>query len=317
MPEPEKFVFLLVEDFSHIAFACAVEPLRIANLVADRELYQWRLASEDGRTGAASNRCVTQVDQGLEPLPRGDWLMVISGLGVRERISQPIMSYLRKERARGVRLGAICSGAYVLARAGLLDGQACAIHWEFHDAFTEEFPDVALRRSVFVADAPIVSASGGPATADLMLHLIAKRHGSDLATSVADQMVYNSVRGDESEQRVSPGARHGFRSEPLKRALREIDRNLEETISTAELAERSGVTTRQLERLFGRYLNCSPKKYYRDARLHKARNLLLQTDLSIAEVAIACGFASPTHFARAYRQTYGVAPSVQRACRAR
>ncbi|MEM1420793.1 MAG: GlxA family transcriptional regulator [Pseudomonadota bacterium] len=316
MSKPETFVFLLIEDFTHLAFACAIEPLRIANLVAERELYRWRLASEDGARAICSNRSVTLVDQGLEPLQRDERLFVISGLGVRERITRKAVDYLRRNHAHGVQLGAICSGAYALARAGVLDGQACAIHWEFHDAFTEEFPDVVLRRSVFVADAPIVSASGGPAAADLMLHLIAKTHGADLATSVADQMVYNSVRSDHAEQRVSPGARHGFRSEPLKRALREIDNTIEDPVPTAEIARRAGVTPRQLERLFGRYLNCSPQKYYRDVRLHKARNLLSQTDLSVAEIALACGFGSPTHFARCYRQTYGVTPSIHRACAA-
>ncbi|GMG81707.1 GlxA family transcriptional regulator [Paralimibaculum aggregatum] len=313
----EHIAFLLVEDFSHIAFACAIEPLRIANLVSGRALYRWSLASEDGRTAICSHRSAILVDRGLEPLPAGDRLFLISGIHVRERVTPRLMAHLRREQRRGVRLGAICSGAYALAMAGLLDGQACAIHWEFHDAFTEAFPDVVLRRSVFVADAPIPTASGGPAATDLMLHLIARAHGADIATAVADQMVYTAVRGDDGAQRISLGARLGLPSEAVRRAIRAMEAHVEDPVSTADLAAQAGISARQLERLFGKHLHCSPKKYYMDLRLQRARNLLMQTDMGISEVALACGFSSGAHFARAYRQTYGVGPAEFRAIRAR
>lgn len=317
LQDPESFVFLLIEDFSLIAFANAIEPLRIANLVAERDLYRWRLASENGRVARCSNGSVTNVELGLEPLARGDRLIVVSGLGVKARTSKPVIDYLRRESRRGVRLGAICSGAYVLARAGLLDGHSCAIHWDFHDAFIEEFHDVVLRRSVFVADGPIPTASGGPAAADLMLHLIAGRHGAELATAVADQMVYNTVRPGDAPQRISFGARHGLRSAVLNEAVRIMETHIEEPLPTSAIAAMVDISTRQLERLFGRYLNCSPRKYYLELRLQRARNLLMQTDLSMVEIGFACGFTSAAQFARSYRQTYGLSPGNHRVTKTR
>ncbi len=317
MDGPEHVAFLLVEDFTHLAFACAIEPLRIANLVSGRALYRWSLVSEDGRPAVCSHGTALVVDRGLAPLPRSDRLFVVSGIGVRQRLTRRLLDHLRREHRRGVRLGAICSGAWALAEAGLLDDQPCAIHWEWHDAFVEAFPTVVLRRSVFVAEGRIPTAAGGPAAADLMLHLVAERHGADLATAVADQMVYNSVRPDGAEQRLSLGARSGLRSEPVHRAVRLMETHIEDPITTADIAAEVGLSLRQLERLFGKCLNCSPKKYYLDLRLQRARNLLLQTDMPMAEIAMACGFVSVGHFSRSYRQTYGVTAATQRAIRAR
>jgi transcriptional regulator GlxA family with amidase domain len=314
---PEHIVFLLIRDFTHIAFACALEPLRIANLISGRDLYRWSLASEDGVAAVCSSGLALKVDRGLAPLARGDRLYLISGIHVRERLTPAVLDYLRREQRRGVAVGAICSGAYALARAGLLRDQPCAIHWEFHDAFTEEFPDVVLRRSVFVAEGAVETASGGPAAADLMLHRIAERHGADLATAVADQMVYNAVRDSQVGQRISLGARTGLPSEAVKRAIALMESHVEDPIPTATIAALVGLSSRQLERLFGKYLNASPKKYYNDLRLSRARNLLQQTDMTMTDVAVACGFASASHFARSYRQTYGVTPTTQRAIRAR
>jgi transcriptional regulator GlxA family with amidase domain len=312
--EPERFVFLLIEDFSHLAFACAIEPLRIANHVSGRTLYSWTLTSPNGKDAVCSNRSVTLVDQGLVPLDPRDRFFVVSGLNVKRHIKRQVLDYIRRENRRGARIGAICSGAYILAAAGLLTGRPCAIHWDFHDAFTEDFPDVILRRSVFVPDTRIMTSSGGPAASDMMLHLIAQKHGDELAIEVANQMVYNAVRSDADVQRISLNGRIGV-SEKLKRAVRLMEENLETPLSTRALADTVGITARQLERLFGRYLHVSPKQYYVKLRLQRAHNLLMQTDASVIDVAMSCGFASHSHFTRRYKQTYGTTPHTVRAPR--
>ena len=172
MTETQHFSFFLLPEFTHIAFSCALEPLRIANLVADRALYRWSLISEDGKSATCSNGSVTLTGAGLEPTRHADRLFVISGVDVQSHSTAPVLNWLRRERAAGTPLGAICSGAYVLAKAGFLDGVETAVHWAWHDLFTEEFPEVRLVRNVFVAREKIISASGGTAAADLMLHLI-------------------------------------------------------------------------------------------------------------------------------------------------
>jgi transcriptional regulator GlxA family with amidase domain len=160
-----------------------------------------------------------------------------------------------------------------------------------------------------------MTASGGTATADLMLHLIDSTHGYDLAIAVADQMVYNAVRNSTAEQRVSLQSRNGIRNHHMARAIQIMSERLDEPVSPSEIASSLGISTRQLERLFGKYLNTSPKKYYMEMRLERAQNLLVQTEASIIEVALACGFENSGHFARVYRSTYGITPTLQRAKR--
>lgn len=306
-------VFLLVDNFSHLAFSCAIEPLRIANRVAGQPLYRWSLASPDGVQAVCSNRTVTLVDRGLEPTRHVDRLLVIAGDKVAQATTPAVLSFLRRERAQGTPIGAICAGACLLASAGFLDGQAAAVHWEYHDLFAEVFPKVRLVRGVFVADQKVITAAGGTAAADLMLHLIATEHGGDLAIAVADQMVYNAVREATAEQRVSLQSRHGMRNPRLKRAVDLAQENIEEAVSPAWIAEAVGLSTRQLERLFKRYLGTSPKRFITDARLARARNLLVQTEHSVHEIAVACGFATPSNFSKAFRAHFGVSPLSHRA----
>jgi len=313
MAQARHIVFALVEEFTHLAFSCAIEPLRIANLVSRTELYRWSLASENGETATASNGAITQAQHPFSELPRCDQIIVVSGLNLRKKKLGGLIASLRRQRSSGVAIGAICSGAYVLAKAGFLDGMQAAIHWEYHDGFREEFPDVHLVRSVFVADEKFVTASGGTAAADLVLHLIEQEHGYDLAVAVADQMVYNAVRGSEAAQRVSLQSRKGIRNAHLIRAIDIMRGSLQNPVSPGDIAGRLGISTRQLERLFGRYLNTSPKKHFMEMRLERAHHLLLQTESGITEIALACGFANVGHFGRVYRAAFGVSPARQRA----
>ncbi|WP_422377922.1 GlxA family transcriptional regulator [Roseibium sp.] len=317
MSRTRDVTFLLLDDFSHIAFACAVEPLRIANLLHGEELYSWRLASEDGERAVCSNRTVTLVDQGLTDLPPRSSLFLISGQNVGDRASPEVLSFLRRERARGTKIGAICSGAYVLAKAGLLQDRRAAIHWSFHDSFQENFPEVDLCRNVFVADETFVTASGGTAATDLMLHLIGETHGEDLAAAIADMMVYSGVRPADAAQQISLQARHGIRNPHIAEAIRLLNESAPYYLPTSEIARKIGISTRQLERLFQKHLKVSPKKFAIQQKLTKARNLLLQTEQSISEIALACGYESPSHFIRTYQNRFGVTPHTQRVCAAR
>jgi transcriptional regulator GlxA family with amidase domain len=289
-----------------------VEPLRIANLVSGKELYSWSFASETGDTATCSNGSVTLVHHDFDHLPKAAQLFVLSGIHMRNHVTRPLLSALRREKARGTRIGALCSGAWILAEAGFLDGMQAAIHWEYHDSFTEEFPDVNLVRSVFVSDEKHMTASGGTATADLMLNLIEQQHGFDLSVAVADQMVYNAVRNSTAEQRVSLQSRNGMRNPHMAKAIQMMHDTIEAPVSPTVIADEVGISTRQLERLFGKYLNTTPKKYHVEMRLERARNLLVQTEASVTEIALACGFESPGHFSRVYRTSYGVTPHMQR-----
>lgn len=313
MVRPQHFVFALVEDFTHIAFACAVDPLRIANLISGQELYRWSYASEDGFFAKSSDGTKIAVDQSFAALPECDCLFVLSGINMQKKDHRVLLQSLRrKKRMSNTRIGALCSGSWVLAEGGFLDGREAAIHWEYHDSFSERFPDVRLVRNVFVADEKHPTASGGTATADLMLNIIERDHGFDLSVAVSDQMVYNVVREATAKQRVSLQSRNGMRNAHLSAAIEVMRKNLDNPISPSAIANGLNISARQLERLFGKFLNTSPKRYYMEMRLERARSLLLQTEMSALEVAVACGFESSGHFARVYRAAYGVTPATQR-----
>lgn len=309
MANPQHFVFALVDEFTHIAFSCAVEPLRIANLVSGRELYSWSFASADGVKARSSNGIETLVQHRFNGMPAADRLFVLSGIRMHEKDHRSLIAALRRARAQGTPLGALCSGAYILAKAGFLDGLPAAIHWHYHDLFAEEFPQVRLVRSVFVSDERIITASGGTAAADLMLHLIERDHGCDLSFSVADQMVYNAVRSSGSSQRVSLQYRNGIRNAHLVKAIDMMRAHIEDPVSAADLAREIGITPRQVQRLFEKHLDTTPRKYFTELRLERARHLIQQTERAITDIAVACGFASLGHFSRLYKAFYGQAPS--------
>lgn len=295
-----------------LSFASAVECLRIANRMAGRNAYSWSLLGEDGESVTCSAGTTFAVDGDLGDLQRDDTILVCSGVNVQGATSKKMLAWLRREARKGVTVGGLCTASYVLAKAGLLDGKRATIHWENIDSFAEEFEEVTLTKSVFVIDNNRLSTAGGTSSIDLMLKLIANDLGEELANAVADQLIYSSIRTDQDTQRLSIPTRIGVRHPKLSMVVQMMEANIEEPISPSVLAQDVGMSTRQLERLFRRYLNRSPKRYYMELRLQKARNLLMQTDMSVINVALACGFASPSHFSKCYRSHYNTTPYRER-----
>ena len=310
--QPKRFVFVLLDNFTMLSFAGAVDALRIANRLAGAELFKVVFAGEGGDDVRCSSFARMRVDMDLEELSREDTVVVCGGSDVQSATTKRLVNWLRREARRGCPMIALCTAGYTMAKAGLLDGRRATIHWENQDSFSEEFEEVNLTKSVFVIDGNRMTTAGGTASIDLMLTLIANDHGEDLASQVADQMIYTSIRTDQDSQRLSIPTRIGVRHPKLSQVIRMMEHHLEEPISPSVLAQQVGMSTRQLERLFRRYLNRSPKRYYMELRLQKARNLLMQTDMSVINVALACGFASPSHFSKCYRAHYDTTPYRER-----
>ncbi len=309
---PRRFVFVLLNEFTLFAVAAASECLRVANRMAGEKLYHWVATSETGQAVTSSAGVVFPVDITFEEVNRNDTIVVCGGVNIQANSSEKTLNWLRREARKGVKIGSLCAGAHALAKAGLLDGYKTTIHWENRDGFVEDFPDLDLKRSVFVIDRNRFTAAGGTASMDLMLRIIADDHGTELSNAVADQLIYSSIRTDQDFQRLSTPARMGVRHPRLGQVIKMMEANIEEPISPSALAENVGMSTRQLERLFRRYLDRSPKRYYMELRLQKARNLLMQTDMSVINVALACGFASPSHFSKCYRSHYETTPYRER-----
>ena len=312
LDRPQRYLFLLLDRFTMISFAAAIEPLRLANRLSGRVLYDWRLVGSGGTSVRCSNGASMALDGDLLESQRGDTILVCGGVDVARAASRPVMAWLRREERRGTRMGALCTGAWVLAEAGLLAGRRATIHWENQDSFAEEFPDVTLVRTVFVEDGSRLTAAGGTAAIDMMLRQISRDHGSDLASRVADQMIHTSIRSEDDHQRMSIPIRIGARHPRLAQVVARMEANIEDPVSPARLASEAGMSPRQLERLFARYLGRSPKRYYMEIRLERARNLLMQTEMSVIEIALASGFASVAHFSKCYRASYGSTPYRQR-----
>ncbi|KJZ20986.1 GlxA family transcriptional regulator [Loktanella sp. S4079] len=310
--KPRHFVFVLLNNFTMLSFSAAVESLRIANRTAGKSLYTWSIVSEDGEDAVCSNGCAFRVENGLGETERDDTIMVCGGIGVQIATTKRLLNWLRREARKGATIAGLCTAGYSIAKAGLLDGKRATIHWENHDSFLEEFEDVTLTKSVFTIDGNRITTAGGTASLDLMIKLIADDHGEDLANAVADILIYSAIRTDQDTQRLSIPTRIGVRHPKLSRVIQMMEQNIEEPISPATLATDVGMSTRQLERLFRRYLSRSPKRYYMELRLQKARNLLMQTDMTVINVALACGFASPSHFSKCYRSHYDTTPYRER-----
>ena len=302
--KPRRFVFVLLDSFTLLCFAAAVESLRIANRMAGRTVYEWKIIGEGGDMVFCSAGSGFKLDGDLDELQRDDTVLVCGGIDVQAATTKRVLGWLRREARKGVQMGGLCTAAHTLAKAGLLDGKKATIHWENQDSFGEDFPDVILTKSVFVIDGNRLTTAGGTSSIDLMLKLIADDEGEELANMVADQLIYSSIRTDQDTQRLSVPTRIGVRHPKLSSVIQMMENNIEEPISPSTLARDVGMSTRQLERLFRRYLNRSPKRYYMELRLQKARNLLMQTDMSVINVALACGFASPSHFSKCYRAHY-------------
>ncbi|HET8727070.1 MAG TPA: GlxA family transcriptional regulator [Alphaproteobacteria bacterium] len=302
-----------------IAFATAVEAVRIANRMSGRELYRWVLLSKDGGPVRASNGITVTVDMAMTEFyrqgstqRRPDMVLVCSGLGV-ERFKDPeVYGWLRLVERQGTTLGALCTGAYVLARAGLLNGYKCAIHWENLGGFQETFPDIEVCADLFEVDRNRYTCSGGTAALDMMLYLIQQLHGGDLATKVSEQCLVDRMRNPHDRQRLPLRARLGLHNPKLIAAIELMEANLAEPLEQDVLANYVGLSRRQLERLFRRHLGRAPAHYYLELRLERARHLLYQSDLAIVDIALACGFVSASHFSKCYRQMYGKSPREER-----
>ncbi len=309
---PRSFGFLLVPDFSMMPFTAAIEPLRAANRMHGSEVYRWHMLSSDGQPVRASNGATMQVDLALADCPAVDAVVVCAGINAYRQLSPALAAQLRRLSRRDCLIGSVCSGSIVLADAGLLDGRRCTGHWEDLETLAENYPALDVTKSIFEIDGSRFTCSGGTAPLDLMIHFIAQDFGRELAGRVADQMLHQSARKPAEPQRIDLAQRTGVRNPRLLDAIAMMEANLEVPLQIPALAQQAGLSPRQLERLFVAETGLRPSRYYRDLRLKRARMLVLQTGLSMMEVAVATGFASAAHFASEYRKAFGVAPSRER-----
>lgn len=304
--------FMLVAQFSMIAFSSAIEPLRLANRAAGRELYRYSLWSERGDGCTASNGVEVKVSGAFGEAQSLDMLIVCGGIDIHRHDHRALNASLRRSGTRGAAIGAVCTGTYVLAKAGLLDGYRATIHWENLASLASEHDALEIGSDLFEIDRNRFTCAGGTAAADMMLSLIMREHGPDLASNVAEQLIHHRIREAGERQRMDLRMRLGVAHPKLLHVVGLMEETFAEPLGSQELADSVRLSKRQLERLFLKYLGRSPAKHYLRIRLEHARHLIRQTAMPLLSIAIECGFASASHFSKAYVDHFGRPPSAER-----
>ncbi|MGH6932565.1 MAG: GlxA family transcriptional regulator [Dongiaceae bacterium] len=304
--------FLLLPRFSMMAFVSAVEPLRVANRLGERSLYRWEILAMAGKTVDASNGMSLLADGTVPAKSRYAALVVCAGFEPERHYSRKLADWLHRLDRLGVRIGAMDTGSFLVARAGLLNGYRATTHWESLDGFRERFPKVEVESGVYVIDRNRFTCAGGTAALDMMLHFITVQHGHRLAAAVSEQFIHARIRDPQDRQRMELSARQGISNASLTQAIAIMEGNLEEIVTSRAICIAAGVSQRQLERMFRRHLGMTPWQYYLQLRWQRARALLQYSDLPVVEIAIACGFGSAAHFSRSYKGWAGHAPSAER-----
>lgn len=311
-----RLAFLPLDAFSMISLTAAIEPLRSANRLLGRNAYEWRIVAPGARPVRASSGLVLNSEIALEDvgqrIDRFEAYLVVTG-AIREPENGAVLhAVLRRAARQGLVVGSLSAGAFVLARAGLLQGYRCTVHWEYQAAFEETFPEIECSPGLFVIDRNRWTGSGGISSMDMMLHMIAADHGPKLARRVANNFQVDRIRNAAIEQRPGALGRLETLPQPVQQVVALMRRNIEAPLSMAALAEETGLNLRRIERLFQAHLGESPGQFYRRLRLERARELLTHTNLSALEAALMTGFSSSSHFAMAYQRQHGIRPSETR-----
>lgn len=309
---PATIGFLLVPNFSMLAFSSSIEPLRMANQLAGDVLYNWCLLGASNEPVVASNGVAITPDRSIDQAGHLDAVFVCSGNQVQNHADSSVIAWLRATSKKEIVMGAVCTGTYLLAKSDALDGYRCTIHWENMASAREEFPQLVISPELFEMDNDRYTSAGGTAPLDMFLHEIRNAHGADLASAITEQFMCDRIRDKHDRQRVPLTQRIGTNQPKLAEAVALMEANIEEPMTLDELSFHVGLSRRQLERLFQRYLQCVPTRYYLELRLERARQLLLQTSMPIVDIALACGFISAPHFSKCYRDTFGLPPRDER-----
>jgi len=312
---PTAFGLLLLDDFTLISMSSAVETLRMANDIAGEAVYRWSTIAVSGGPVTASDGISVNTDLSIDSddvWADLDAVIVCGGRRIEQHTRDNVLRWLRDCARRGLALGSTCTGAWALAKAGLLDGYHCSVHWQRIASMTDAFPSVRVSRSIYTIDRDRFTSSGGTTPMDMMLNFVRRQCGAEVSAGVAEQFAYERIRDTGELQRVPLRHFVGKQSQKLIVAVELMEANLREPISQYELAKYVDLSRRQLQRLFQQYLGCTPSRYYLQLRLQRARELLHRTNQSLVEISAQTGFVSSSHFSKSYKQHFGLAPSAER-----
>lgn len=297
---PTRVGVLLFDAFSTYCLANAVEPLRAANTLARRDLYRWSYLSLAGAPVTSSSGLPVTPEGRLTDHPGGDLLLVMPSYHYQSHATPACLRALRAASTRYKRVVGLDTGSWLMAAAGLLDGQLATIHWDELEIFAERFPEVSVTEARFVSEGRMLSCGGGVTALELMLALIGETHGAMLALEVGALFMHGERLEHDSHRGPSGGG--------ISSAVTIMRRNIEAPLPVAAIARRVGVTQKALERGFKVETGQSPRDVYLAIRMNAARRMVEQTRLSVAEIAARTGYEDASAFTRAFRRAYGTTP---------
>ncbi|MDE1949235.1 MAG: GlxA family transcriptional regulator [Burkholderiales bacterium] len=312
-PTTQRIGFFLVPQFSMMALSSATEPLRAANRVAGTTLYSWHLISVDGEPVASSSGFAMQPEYSIAAPARLSHLFVVASIGVSDYRNAQVFDCLRQRAAEGLTLGGISLGTMILARAGVLDRRRCTIHWEACRELSDEFPSLEVTRDIYCIDGDRMTCSGGTAAIDMMLDLVARQHGRQLAGEIADQFIHSRMRTAQESQKMAIQWRYGVKDRRIVNAITLMEQNIERPIPIATIASLAGISARTFERMWLKHFAIRPSQFYLELRLKASQKLIRESTCSLLDVAMQSGFASASHLGRCYKQFFGITPGRERA----
>ena len=306
---PLKVTMLVFSGCSIMCVASAVDPLRAANRVSGETLFDWKLVSVDGEPPVTTSGLPVAVSGRFDPAEKTDMLCIIGGFGTKAQGTPSLLAGLRRVARSARALGGIEAGTWLVGRAGLLEGRTATTHWEDMEDFAAAFPGADVRPDRYVIDGPVFTTGGASPTFDLMLHLIRSRLGIAVALDVASVFIYDEARAaTDAQPLVSLGRLDGY-DPRLAQAIRLMEAHVGQPLTTAAIARRAGVAARTLEMIFRRSIGETPGAYYLRLRLNAARRLVLDTRVTMAEIALRTGFSSAAAFSRAFSKAFGQPPA--------
>ena len=304
-----KVGIVLIDGFSLMAYASAMEPMRAANLLSKEPLYSIRNLPVSGANSRSSSGAQIKADAYLGEQVDFDLLLIVAGKEAGTYRNAQLENWLRLLASRGVLIGGVSGGPLVLAHSGVMDGYRMTIHWDHVDTLTQISPRLVVERSLYVLDRNRLTCGGGMAALDMMLALIRYQQGPEIALRVSDWFLHTDMREGESAQRSGLAQRYNTNNEHLLKALEAMENHIADPLELPQLAALADLGSRQLNRLFTKYLQSSAVHFYRNLRLKKSQYLLAGTSLSVHDVALATGFANGAHLSKSFSDCFGLPPN--------
>ncbi|MEB8389398.1 GlxA family transcriptional regulator [Rhodobacteraceae bacterium KMM 6894] len=306
-----KLKFLLIPGYPALSLISSLETLQCYNTLAKNDYYSWVISSSKDDPVSSTLGDILSSNEGPEE-DDFDVLVVVSGLNVEYHMENAVLNAVRAAGRRGCIVLGLCTGGIVLAKSGVMDGRDIAIHWKYKHLVEEMFLNVGFAKTPYCFDGKFGSTAGGIVAIDLMMKLIEQDHDEAWADAVAHYLSYTPVRALNQKLDTSLPNRMSVQNPTVSKVLSVMEANIEDPLDSASMAKIAGLSNRQIERLFRQFLGRTPAAYYLELRLAKARDLLIQTDMCVTEIALASGFQTSSTLSRRYKEKYGVTPSMVR-----